>query len=787
MSAFKSIVPIQQQQFNPVAGPVTGYITPVDMTGMEANPVIQLAKSLSDISPALRTLAGSYLKEDIAAAQQAGEAMDFTGVKLSASPEENEKQFRDFIQKNNAPLAANPYFLIAARSSYGRRMAQDYENEIRSQKDALTAPFNAVNYDQVAQASRQKFIEQMGNNFYSVNAFNEAANQSDSRLRRYYFEEQSKKAEEFHKDQVATEAGNLLSALKTPGADTAVLGQVSDLIHREVTMKGLDGKDFMRKTLYGILQDPNLSADDIDYLMADLHDVNLGKAAVSADGVLWGELQGMARTAKNRLSDNNALEVKRIQSESERLIVKDAGELGWAEMLRNYADMGAPEAAVPIAISQLKTKNPNVGAATWDRVQETLMDQALAAKKQKYEAETLSQEAVNRTSTNTLTEIENRLFEDSGYKATPEQLSVLTPKDRQAYYNKRASNDTYDYFKAQIIREPLMVTLYPVLGIDPSIPGSQAEVQQLNVEWLNFIEPQRTQIMEKALAIQNFEQRKDYIQQTVATAFESWKKSKIEVRTKQQEADQNPYLEPPKTVSGLVSATAGQPLTFTGQAEALDAGLKDIMSSGGPAVLAPRDYRSKLEAVNEQVGTARSNNMSALGFSAWRDQRGSLYRNQKELADFLKDPTTQFYTAKGGLGDLTSTQLNKVQVTYLYFKLRSAYGYTFADYQAKAKGEPDTNGIPFAETLDPFRTSMVSSDAELQKLRDAGVAEASKAFPGQIKTEQDFNKFLSYQRVLLDLQLIGAPADNKNKAAVPPRKDIGGESKLRDLGSMPYG
>lgn len=748
MSAFKSIVPIQQQQFNPVAGPVTGYITPVDMSGMEANSVIQLAKSLSDISPALRNLAGSYLKEDIAAAQQAGEAMDFTGVRLSASPEENEKQFRDFVQKNNAPLAANPYFLIAARASYGRRMAQDYESEIRSQKDALTAPFNAVNYDQVAQSSRQKFIEQMGNNFYAVTAFNEAANQSDSRLRRYYFEEQSKKAEEFHKDQVSTEAGNLLSALKTPGADPTVLGQVSDLIHREVTMKGLDGKDFMRKTLYGILQDPNLSAEDIDYLMADLHDVNLGKAAVSADGVLWGELQGMARTAKNRLSDNNALEVKRIQNESERIMVKDAGELGWAEMVRNYADMGAPEAAVPIALSLLKSKNPSVGAATWDRVQETLMDQALTAKKQKYEAETLSQEAVNRASTNTLTEIESRLFEDSGYKATPEQLSVLTPKDRQAYYNKRASNDTYDYFKAQITREPLMVTLYPSLGIDPSIPGSQTEIQQLNVEWLNFIEPQRTQIIEKALAVQNFEQRKDYIQQTVATAFESWKKSKIDDKQKQEKEEQRPFPATSTPPAGVVSKADGVDVVFGGQPELLAQGLSDIMKAGGPQAIPPLDYRDKITKLSESLGDVRKQNMKALGFG--ETQRVPLYRNQTELANFIKG-SEPFYAVRGFWSD---TLLNKTQVVYLYLKLRSAYGYNISDLESKIKDGTDSNGIPFSPALSPFRTSLVDSYEELDKLQKDGFQLVTQAFPNQIKTQADFEAFLGYQRVLLDIQVM---------------------------------
>lgn len=752
MSAFKSIVPIQQQQFNPVAGPVTGYITPVDMSGMEANPVIQLAKSLSDISPALRNLAGSYLKEDIAAAQQAGEAMDFTGVKLSASPEENEKQFRDFVQKNNAPLAANPYFLIAARASYGRRMAQDYESEIRSQKDALTAPFNAVNYDQVAQASRQKFIEQMGNNFYSVNAFNEAANQSDSRLRRYYFEEQSKKAEEFHKDQVATEAGNLLSALKTPGADTAVLGQVSDLIHREVTMKGLDGKDFMRKTLYGILQDPNLSAEDIDYLMADLHDVNLGKAAVSADAVLWGELQGMARAAKNRLSDNNALEVKRIQSESERIIVKDAGELGWAEMLRNYADMGAPEAAVPLALSQLKAKNPNVGAATWDRVQETLMDQALAAKKQKYEAETLSQESVNRTSTNTLTEIENRLFEDSGYKATQEQLSVLTPKDRQAYYNKRASNDTYDYFKAQITREPLMVTLYPVLGIDPSIPGSQTEVQQLNVEWLNFIEPQRTQIMEKALAFQNFEQRKDYIQQTVATAFESWKKSKIDDKKKQDLEAERPTSLVSNAPQALMSNTPTAEQGFAGQPEATQEVLKTVMAQGGKSRIPPEQYQTLVRKAVGQSFTQAYDTLGQLGFTQFRTQGRTLLRDPKELADFLADETKDFYEVRG---KLFNTPMNKPQAMFLYSKIRTAFGYSYGDYEAKSQGKSDLYGMPFPAALSPFKTSMVSSAAELEKLKQSGFATAAKAFPNDIETERDFREMVNYQEVLLDIQLSG--------------------------------
>lgn len=784
MSAFKSIVPIQQQQFNPVAGPVTGYITPVDMTGMEANSVIQLAKSLSDISPALRNLAGSYLKEDISAAQQAGEAMDFTGLKLSASPEENEKQFRDFVQKNNAPLAANPYFLIAARASYGRRMAQDYESEIRAQKDSLTAPFNAVNYDQVAQASRQKFIEQMGNNFYAVNAFNDAANQSDSRLRRYYFEEQSKKAEEFHKDQVATEAGNLLSSLITPGVDSAVLGQVSELVHREITMKGLDGKEFLRKSVYGLLQNPNLSHDDIDNLMVDLHEINLGTAPVGSDAVLWSDLQGMAKAAKNRIADNNAFETKRIQNEAERIMVKDAGELGWSETLRNYSDMGSPEAAVPLILGQLKERNPNVGPATWDRVRESMMDQALSAKKQKYEAESLSQEAVNRVSANTLTDLENRLFRDPSDKATPEEMASLTPKDLQLYLNKRSSNDTYDYFKAQVTREPLMVTLYPALGIDPSLAGSQTEIQQLNVEWLDYIGAQRKPIIEKALDIQNFEQRKDYIQQTVGTAFETWKKSKIEAKQQQLKEDQNPYRIVPTTVAGLAAQSDTTQQTFPGQEDALRSGLTEIMQAGGPENIPPATYKEKIQAVSESVGNIRANNMRALGFSPLRDQRGSLYRNQSELATFLKDPTSTFYTVKGVFSD---TPLNKPQVMYLYFQLRNSYGYSLADYQSKASGGTDTNGIDFPQALDPFRTSMVASYEELSKVREGGLATASKAFPNQIKTELDFTKFVAYQRVLLDMQLIGAPAGNKNKAAVPPRKEVGGESMLRDLGSGPLG
>ena len=750
MSAFNSIVPIQQQQFNPVAGPVTGYITPVDMSGMEANSVIQLAKSLSDISPALRGVAGSYLKEDIAAAQQAGEAMDFTGVKLSASPEENEKQFRDFIQKSNAPLAANPYFLIAARSSYGRRMAQDYENEIRSQKDSLTAPFDAVNYDQVAQSSRQKFIEQMGNNFYSVTAFNEAANQSDSRLRRYYFEEQSKKAEEFHKDQVATDAGNLIGAFKTPGADTAVLGQVSELIHREITMKGLDGKDFMRKTVYGLLQDPSLSADDIDNLMVDLHDVNLGKAPVGSDAVLWSELQGMARTSKSRIADNNALEIKRIQNESERIMVKDAGELGWAEELRNYADMGAPEVAVPLMLGRLKAKNPNVGAATWDRVRESMMDQALTAKKQKYEAETLSQEAVDRMSARTLTDIETQMFEDPGFKPTQEQLSVLTPRDRQTYLNKKSSNDTYDYFKAQITREPMMVTLYPALGIDPSMSGSQAEIQQLNVEWLTYIKPQRTQLMERALAIQNIEQRKDFLQQSVEAAFESWKKSKIEDKQKQDTELQRPTSLVSNDPKSLMAAAPQAEQGFAGQPETTQDSLKNIMSMGGKSRIPPNQYKALIQRTTERSFSQAYDTLGKLGFTQFRSQGKSLLRDPKELADFISDGTKDFYSVQGKVFD---TPMNKPQAMFLYSKIRTAFGYSYGDYEAKSQGKADLYGMPFPSTLSPFRTSMVSSADELTKLRQGGFEMATKVFPNEIKTEQDFLEMMNYQEVLLDMQL----------------------------------
>ena len=763
MSAFKSIVPIQQQQFNPVAGPVTGYITPVDMTGMEANSVIQLAKSLSDISPALRNLAGSYLKEDISAAQQAGEAMDFTGLKLSASPEENEKQFRDFVQKNNAPLAANPYFLIAARASYGRRMAQDYEGEIRAQKDSLTAPFNAVNYDQVAQASRQKFIEQMGNNFYAVNAFNDAANQSDSRLRRYYFEEQSKKAEEFHKDQVATEAGNLLSSLITPGVDSAVLGQVSELVHREITMKGLDGKEFLRKSVYGLLQNPNLSHDDIDNLMVDLHEVNLGTAPVGSDAVLWSDLQGMAKAAKNRIADNNAFETKRIQNEAERIMVKDAGELGWSETLRNYSDMGSPEAAVPLILGQLKERNPNVGPATWDRVRESMMDQALSAKKQKYEAESLSQEAVNRVSANTLTDLENRLFRDPSDKATPEEMASLTPKDLQLYLNKRSSNDTYDYFKAQVTREPLMVTLYPALGIDPSLAGSQTEIQQLNVEWLDYIGAQRKPIIEKALDIQNFEQRKDYIQQTVGTAFETWKKSKIDAKQKSDIEAQRPTSLVSNNPRDLMGSVPAPEQGFAGQQEGTQATMKAIMEQGGKSRI-PQDQYQTL--VGRAAGASYSqayDTLDKIGFTRLRSQGRTLLRDPKELAEFIADPARDFYEVKGKFWD---APMNKPQAMFLYSKIRTAFGYSYGDYEAKAQGKGDLYGMPFPDALSPFRTSMVSSAAELNKMKQGGFALASRAFPSDIKTERDFLEMMNYQEVLLDIQLRGVSPKDGSKPQV---------------------
>lgn len=127
---------------------------------------------------------------------------------------------------------ANPYMRLGLYETTGKIAGQEYREALLKRRDEVNSPYSKITEDQLIAEERQKFAEQLGDNFYSQQGFLSEANQAEQSFRNAVIGEKAKftQAVTEEKDALAiTKNISLLSQQTNPEDKANALNSLVDL------------------------------------------------------------------------------------------------------------------------------------------------------------------------------------------------------------------------------------------------------------------------------------------------------------------------------------------------------------------------------------------------------------------------------------------------------------------------------------------------------------------------------------------------------------------------------
>jgi len=104
---------------------------------------------------------------------------------------------------------ANPYMRLGLYETTGKIAGQEYREALLNRRDEVNSPYSKITEDQLIAQERQKFAEQVGENFYAQQGFLSEANQAEQSFKNAVISEKAKFT------QVVTEEKDALAITKT--------------------------------------------------------------------------------------------------------------------------------------------------------------------------------------------------------------------------------------------------------------------------------------------------------------------------------------------------------------------------------------------------------------------------------------------------------------------------------------------------------------------------------------------------------------------------------------------
>lgn len=475
MSQFGSIQQIGQVAFNPAAAPVETYVVPIAGQPLAGNNLQQIAEALAPMSPALNRLAMAITEEGRQQAAMEGAGLDFSMTQLSKDIEANEKAFRDVVAQTGSPNAANPYFQIAARQAYGKSMARQYEGEVVGMLNQLQDPFGGPDYASATESLKQKYRDQLNSNLYSSNAFNLASQEIDGRMARRVFEAKSQNMEKFLVEQIGVDMGNNLQALGSFGTNPEAVDSIGKLAD-DLWRRGVDPSQSLLKAVGAYVNNPDVTEEMIDEMVAEIPDIRLGKATIAQNATLMGQIAAMSEGSKRSKLDRKQREMERMATSVKHFNMVTLANSGWFTKLRepttNLDTMA--EEAVSIYQQAEKQAGRDPDAAMVEAIRES-------AAKEVTDEDTRRSQALSRdvTTQNAESTLLLQKMLNGELSATTEHLRKLTPQDRVTLATFTNSQNEVQTYRDNAKKYDLSPLIQKVDGVVPGTAVAQ--------EWNDYI------------------------------------------------------------------------------------------------------------------------------------------------------------------------------------------------------------------------------------------------------------------------------------------------------------
>jgi len=180
---------IPQVALQPSASPISLNVLPAAGQPIRgANDLIQIAEALAPFNQGLLAFGKRAVDAENERAAIAGSTLDFGQVQAQNVPIEQRaaelnRQFKSVVEKSGVSDAANPFFQIAARQNFGRKLAFDYRAAMYAKREQVTDPDNPLSYQEAsAQVAQEVLGESLVGDFYGFAGFREVAQKVDAEL-----------------------------------------------------------------------------------------------------------------------------------------------------------------------------------------------------------------------------------------------------------------------------------------------------------------------------------------------------------------------------------------------------------------------------------------------------------------------------------------------------------------------------------------------------------------------------------------------------------------------------
>jgi len=238
-----------------------------------------------------------------------GSQLNFNGVSSSETDPARRaadlnKQFKDVVASSGASDAANPYFQLAARQNFGRKLGLDYRSAVYQMKEQVTDPDKPISYAEAsARALEQVVGSSLDGDFYGFQGFKEVAQKTDAEMMARFNEEAVQRKE----TQGALNAKAAISAAAASG-DLATADRALADYQTKVTDPAK-----VRANFIGTAKDTIMSAttlEDLHKRVDVLRDMRYGNQQVHNNMDLLSEITQYSEEATRRILAKNEQDAK---------------------------------------------------------------------------------------------------------------------------------------------------------------------------------------------------------------------------------------------------------------------------------------------------------------------------------------------------------------------------------------------------------------------------------------------------------------------------------------------
>jgi hypothetical protein len=206
---------------------------PVRPVRAEQSSLGQIANSLAFFNENLRSFGEVYTRISNKENFEQGQQMAMED--LQKARQVTKLGFKKASEQGLIDPGANPYMRLGLYETTGKLAGQEYREALLKRRDEVNSPYSKINEDQLIAEERQKFMAQMGDNFYSQQGFLGEANTAEQSFRNAVISEKAKfvEVEAREKDSLAiTKNIRQLIEQVTPEDKANALTSLKDLYNK---------------------------------------------------------------------------------------------------------------------------------------------------------------------------------------------------------------------------------------------------------------------------------------------------------------------------------------------------------------------------------------------------------------------------------------------------------------------------------------------------------------------------------------------------------------------------